>query len=235
MRKRSLFAILGIAALSLMMVFSAGIAFAAGPAPNYDTSNPPDGENDAYADDTEIWADIQGSLITRLEECETFGIIPAGVQSTLQTNLDSGGLDPNNYGSHGEPLDNEGTSTELAQQGPGVRNGVGTLLKTEYIDYNVSGNVGFDTFVFAVADFTEVNSLDTIPVAGRLEIQDENAAWQMFAGLGLANFKQVLDNEDPTAAGDAGNAYAFNLRLDVPDDTLPGRYHTTLTFVSYQV
>jgi len=167
--------------------------------------DPNQGSN--WVDQTEVSAEIRASLITRLEASETFGNIPAGVVSTLADN---------------------------SVQGPGVQDGAGVLQQTQGIDYNVSGNVEFDTKVYANDDFQGQN--DTIPVAGRLAIQKLIGApsYVTYQGTGSDNAIQVLDNEDPREAGDAGLTYSFGLRLDVPDDTLPGTYQTTLTFVTYQ-
>lgn len=233
--------LIGLACAALVLGMT-GVAFADGP----DTGEP----GHELIDSTEIWADIEASLITRLEPCETFGTISTGVKSTLATNPGNGSVYVYTYdGANFPSTDNQGAPTskadaiaDLHDWGPGVLNGAGVLQQTDYIDYNVSGNVVFSTKVYAEGDFQEVDDLDTIPVANRLEIEDndplggvgDSGAWATFAGTGDTNAIEILTDQDPTNAGDAGLTYDINLRLDVPDDTLPGLYHTTLTFVTYQ-
>ena len=188
-------------------------------------------------EDLTLWFEAGGTLMTRLEECETFGIIPTGVPSTLYTNLDTADLDPGDYGTNHAPLDAEGTlGTELAQQGPGVKRQDASPYKSEYVDYNVSGNVTFTTHVFPASAFSD--GTNVIPL-DRLEVELKEAyglpanGWAAFTGLGIANSVRVAMRRNPLPE-ENGVDLAFNLRLTPPADTPVGRYSVLLTFVTYQ-
>lgn len=251
MRKRSLFAILGIAALSLLMVLSAGLAFAdeAGPEPNGSRGDP---AYNTWETDTEIWADLDVTFITYLEPSETFGTIPTGSWFDLLYNKgDLEDPDPNmpSYDREyddkpypslvdDDPEDTPGAIANLSDWGPGVTTPYNST-QTDKIDYIVAGNTSFNTVVFVVADFAEVDGADTIPIyaddRSNLSIEKfAGGAWLDFTGTGFGHYQQVLTAENPVGAGDEGLTFGFNLRLSAPADTLPGLYHTTMTFVTYQ-
>lgn len=196
------------------------------------------------SDDIAIWLEVEPTLITRLERCETFGLIMTGVRSTLWTNQDVG--DPYtetawpeySQGTYGQPLETDNPDPyNLAQQGPGVLRQDNSPLKTENIDYNVAGNVSFNTDVFADDDFQQIDVVPgaTVPIT-RLSIQRHLSAgggYIAFGGLAFANRIRTMTDQDPTI-NENGLDFGLDLELDLPDNTPPGMYQTTLIFVTYQ-
>lgn len=195
-----------------------------------------------------IWLEIEPTLITRLEHCETFGRIATGMHSQLTfPNVD----DDDPYveapdawpeyesGAYGQPLDAQ-DHTSLSQQGPGTSRQDNSLLKTERVDYNVSGNVSFNTDVYPVDDFRNVADPSlTVPIT-RLSIELRAAyglpadGWGLYAGHGIANRIRTMTNQDPSVT-ENGLDFGLDLDIDLPDNTPPGLYKTTMVFMTYQL
>ncbi|MEM3401638.1 MAG: hypothetical protein QXH08_00205 [Candidatus Hadarchaeales archaeon] len=160
----------------------------------------------------DIWLDAGETLITRLEPTETFGTIPTGVISDLLLHTDP-------------------------DWGPGVQRQDESLLRTEELDYNVSGNVPFLVSVYAQTDFQRNGGGASIPITS-LALHTHSSLpgggdWVWFFGLGQANGFLVAQQDEPPEQ-ENGVDFTFNLRLKPPADTPPGTYSAILVFVAYQ-
>lgn len=147
-------------------------------------------------------------IVATLEPMENFGGVPTGEPSTLERN-------------------------PAPVWGVGLVRRDETTLQTERIDYNVSGNVLFNTEVYALDHFRTATN-EIIPIS-LLEISDENGAWVAFTAVfDGTNVLRLITNADPRAMGAAGLDFGFNLRVTPRSNTVAGAYTTALKFITYQ-
>jgi hypothetical protein len=180
--------------------------------PDEEQGGPSSGEQEGHVAGSEgqtvVTLGVLPTLLTFLEPEETFGTIPTGVVSDL--------------------LDNVAPSW-----GPGVLCGDGRFLRTEKIDYNVSGNVVFGVEVYPQNDFYSQQG-DRIPITN-LSIERHPSAGSGYAQFpGIGERVQVATGQDPRNS-ESGIDFGFDLKISLPDNTPPYRaYSTVLVFVAYQ-